>query len=71
MLLHYISLFPAIQSNRANGRVCGIVLRSQLIVILLNSFYEEKKRFWEKEVSIQTFRNVYPRYPSIDVSKAI
>ncbi|XP_053966274.1 H(+)/Cl(-) exchange transporter 7 [Anastrepha ludens] len=62
--------FPVVEdvqdNNRENGRVCGIVLRSQLIVILLNSFYEEKKRFWEKEISIQTFRNVYPRYPSID-----
>ncbi|XP_011196441.2 H(+)/Cl(-) exchange transporter 7 [Zeugodacus cucurbitae] len=62
--------FPVVEdvqgNNRENGRVCGIVLRSQLIVILLNSFYEEKKHFWEKEVSIQTFRNVYPRYPSID-----
>uniref|UniRef100_W8B6A7 Chloride channel protein n=1 Tax=Ceratitis capitata TaxID=7213 RepID=W8B6A7_CERCA len=62
--------FPVVEdvegNNRENGRVCGIVLRSQLIVILLNALYEEKKRFWEKEISIETFRNVYPRYPSID-----
>ncbi|XP_036331562.1 H(+)/Cl(-) exchange transporter 7 isoform X1 [Rhagoletis pomonella] len=62
--------FPVVEdvqgNNRENGRVCGIVLRSQLIVILLNSLYEEKKQFWEKAISIETFRNVYPRYPSID-----
>ncbi|XP_013097267.2 H(+)/Cl(-) exchange transporter 7 [Stomoxys calcitrans] len=62
--------FPVVEdvegNDRSSGRVCGIILRSQLIVILLKSLYEEKKRFWFNETSIQTFRDVYPRYPSID-----
>lgn len=62
--------FPVVEdvqgNDRAHGRVCGIILRSQLIVILLKSLYEEKKQFWEDEVTIQTFRDVYPRYPSIE-----
>uniref|UniRef100_A0A1A9WNW2 Chloride channel protein n=1 Tax=Glossina brevipalpis TaxID=37001 RepID=A0A1A9WNW2_9MUSC len=62
--------FPVVEevreNERSSGRVCGIILRSQLIVILLKKMFEEKKRFWEKEVSIQTFREFYPRFPSIE-----
>ncbi|XP_075165788.1 chloride channel protein 7 [Haematobia irritans] len=62
--------FPVVEdvqgNDRSTGRVCGIILRSQLIVILLKSLYEEKKQFWIGETTIQTFRDVYPRYPSID-----
>ncbi|XP_065368113.1 H(+)/Cl(-) exchange transporter 7 [Calliphora vicina] len=62
--------FPVVEDvdghDRSTGRVCGIILRSQLIVILLKSLYEEKKRFWINDTTIQTFRDVYPRYPSID-----
>ncbi|XP_020805482.1 H(+)/Cl(-) exchange transporter 7 [Drosophila serrata] len=61
--------FPVVDNvigdRRSEGRVCGIILRSQLIVILLKSLYVENKRFWLPETSIQTFRDVYPRYPSI------
>nr|XP_017008425.2 LOW QUALITY PROTEIN: H(+)/Cl(-) exchange transporter 7 [Drosophila takahashii] len=61
--------FPVVDDvqgdRRSEGRVCGIILRSQLIVILLKSLYVENKRFWLPETSIQTFRDVYPRYPSI------
>jgi len=57
-----------LQDRRSEGRVCGIILRSQLIVILLKSLYVENKRFWLPETSIQTFRDVYPRYPSIKVT---
>ncbi|KAH8415913.1 hypothetical protein KR222_003522, partial [Zaprionus bogoriensis] len=62
--------FPVVDNvvddRRSEGRVCGIILRSQLIVILLKSLYVENKRFWQSETSIQTFRDVYPRYPSIE-----
>ncbi|XP_037821319.1 H(+)/Cl(-) exchange transporter 7 [Lucilia sericata] len=62
--------FPVVEdvegNDRSTGRVCGIILRSQLIVILLKSLYEEKKRFWINDTTIQSFRDVYPRYPSID-----
>lgn len=61
--------FPVIdqadEHNRKNGRLRGIVLRSQLVVILKRSLFEETKRFWETEISIETFRNEYPRFPCI------
>lgn len=60
----------ALQDRRSEGRVCGIILRSQLIVILLKSLYVENQRFWQPETTIQTFRDVYPRYPSISVSSS-
>ncbi|XP_037948241.1 H(+)/Cl(-) exchange transporter 7 [Teleopsis dalmanni] len=62
--------FPIVEDvnerERTRGRVSGIILRSQLIVILLKSLYDEKKRFWQKETTIQTFTNLYPRFPSIN-----
>lgn len=57
-----------IEDDRSKGRVRGLILRSQLIIILKNSFYEEKEKFWKNEANIDSFRNEYPRYPSIDVS---
>lgn len=61
--LNYI--FP--QSDRNNGPLKGFILRHQLIVILKNKYFEEKKRFWIDDVSIENFRDEYPRYPSIKV----
>ncbi len=62
--------FPVVDNvdniNRSNGRLRGFILRSQLIVILKNSLFEETKRFWESRVSIEKFRNEYPRYPNIE-----
>lgn len=61
--------FPVVdqvdESNRQNGRLRGLILRSQLVVILKRSLFVETKRFWETEVSIETFRDYYPRYPLI------
>ncbi|XP_055385312.1 H(+)/Cl(-) exchange transporter 7 [Condylostylus longicornis] len=62
--------FPVVEKidgdNRTNGRLCGIILRYQLIVILLQGYFEENRRSWEKVVNIQDFRNYYPRFPSIE-----
>ncbi|EDW09284.1 H(+)/Cl(-) exchange transporter 7 [Drosophila mojavensis] len=67
--------FPVVDDvegdRRSEGRVCGIILRSQLIVILLRSLYVENQRFWQQETTIQTFRDVYPRYPSIQSVKPL
>lgn len=63
-----ISIEFNLQTNRVNGRLCGLILRSQLIVILKRKYFEECKRHWEDRVSIEDFRSEYPRYPSIDVS---
>jgi chloride channel 7 len=61
--------FPVVdevdEGNRSNGRLRGIILRSQLIVILKRSLFEETQNFWNSDVSMETFRNYYPRFPSI------
>jgi len=41
-------------------------LRSQLIVLLKNKVFNEYEEFWEKPLSINIFRNEYPRYPTIE-----
>lgn len=42
-----------------------------MIVILKQKLYLEKSRFWDNEITIETFRNEYPRYKSIDVSSLV
>lgn len=59
---------PGSQGDPSTGRLRGFILRSQLIVILKNSFYDEKQEEWIDDISIDDFRDEYPRYPSIDVS---
>lgn len=41
-------------------------MRSQLIVLLKNKVFNEYEEFWEKPLSINMFRNEYPRYPTIE-----
>lgn len=61
--------FPVVdnvdENDRENGRLRGFILRSQLIVILKRSLYEEKKQFWGRNITIETFRNEYPRFTPI------
>lgn len=48
------------------GRFRGLILRSQLIVLLKNKVFNEYAEFWERPLSIKMFRNEYPRYPTIE-----
>ncbi|KMQ87630.1 h+ cl- exchange transporter 7-like protein [Lasius niger] len=48
------------------GRFRGLILRSQLIVLLKNKVFNEYAEIWEKPLSIKMFRNEYPRYPTIE-----
>ncbi|XP_011346366.1 H(+)/Cl(-) exchange transporter 7 [Ooceraea biroi] len=48
------------------GRFRGLILRSQLIVLLKNKVFNEYEEFWEKPLSIKMFRDEYPRYPTIE-----
>lgn len=61
--------FPVVDhvdsENRRYGRLRGIILRSQLVVIIKKRLFEENKVSWESTVSIETFRSEYPRFPSI------
>ncbi|CAK1595967.1 unnamed protein product [Parnassius mnemosyne] len=49
-------------------RLRGLILRSQLIVLLQNKIYNENANTtWSNlNVDMQMFRNEYPRFPSID-----
>ncbi|XP_065201753.1 H(+)/Cl(-) exchange transporter 7 [Planococcus citri] len=50
---------------RSNGRLRGLILRHQLIIILKNKVFNEVS--WDfNELSVDIFRKQYPRYPSID-----
>uniref|UniRef100_A0A182XYX6 Chloride channel protein n=1 Tax=Anopheles stephensi TaxID=30069 RepID=A0A182XYX6_ANOST len=62
--------FPVVEDgddgSRVNGRLIGLILRSQLVVILKHSYYQESSSFWESTVSIEAFRDAYPRYPAVE-----
>lgn len=64
--------FPIVEDveNRmtGNGRLLGLILRYQLMVIFLNGYYEETQDSWEPELSLDDFRALYPDYPGIEVS---
>lgn len=52
------------------GHLCGLILRSQLVVIIHHRYFVELESIWLQHITIETFRNEYPRYPSIEVSKS-
>ncbi|XP_073982659.1 chloride channel protein 7 [Rhodnius prolixus] len=47
------------------GRLRGLILRSQLIVLLHNKVFVERTEDTDHEVTVKTFRDKYPRYPEI------
>lgn len=60
--------FPVVDLTddlNSNGRIRGLILRSQLIVLLQHRLFNETSEHW-KEVKTDLFRDEYPRYPSID-----
>lgn len=48
------------------GRFRGLILRSQLIVLLQNKIFNEYAETWDKSLDIKIFRKEYPRYPTIE-----
>ncbi|XP_063917267.1 H(+)/Cl(-) exchange transporter 7 [Zophobas morio] len=47
------------------GRIRGLVLRSQLIVILKKKIFNENSDMWD-DINVEIFRDEYPRYPTIE-----
>lgn len=47
------------------GRIRGLILRSQLIVILKRKIFNETSDDWDN-INVSIFRNEYPRYPTIE-----
>jgi chloride channel 7 len=61
------SLYESIRSNRCSGRFRGMILRWQLIVLLKNKVFNEYADDENRSpLTLKDFRDVYPRYPSID-----
>lgn len=53
----------SIQRVKSYGRYRGLILRSQLIVLLNNRIFNETSDKWSsKEVKLKLFRDAYPRY---------
>ncbi|KAK6643015.1 hypothetical protein RUM43_004518 [Polyplax serrata] len=51
----------------SGGRYRGLILRSQLIVLLNNKLFNETLDNWDvDEVDLRIFRNAYPRYKGLD-----
>ncbi|XP_062875096.1 H(+)/Cl(-) exchange transporter 7 [Trichomycterus rosablanca] len=62
--------FPVIVQGTADdepGRLCGLILRSQLIVLLKHKVFVERahSRLHQRKLQLKDFRDAYPRFPPI------
>ncbi|OXA52085.1 H(+)/Cl(-) exchange transporter 7 [Folsomia candida] len=57
---------PMYNDGRTFGKIRGLILRSQLIVMLQHKLYNETAESWShKGYTLKLFRDAYPRYPTI------
>eukprot|EP00092_Neocalanus_flemingeri_P026252 GFUD01028453.1.p1 GENE.GFUD01028453.1~~GFUD01028453.1.p1 ORF type:complete len:759 (+),score=230.31 GFUD01028453.1:82-2358(+) len=52
-------------NGRSFGKLRGLILRSELIVLLQHKIFSELYGEWEGKVDMALFRMAYPRYPDI------
>jgi len=52
-------------NRRTFGKARGLILRSELIVMLQHKIFSELYTEWEGKVDMALFREAYPRYPDI------
>uniref|UniRef100_A0A4W4H2A8 Chloride channel protein n=1 Tax=Electrophorus electricus TaxID=8005 RepID=A0A4W4H2A8_ELEEL len=61
--------FPVIvqASGEQSGKLCGLILRSQLIVLLKHKVFVERahSRLHQRKLQLKDFRDAYPRFPPI------
>ncbi|KAF4520380.1 hypothetical protein B566_EDAN012885 [Ephemera danica] len=61
--------FPIVdvtEQGESSNTICGLILRSQLIVLLQNKIFNETRDRWSVQtINIKLFRDAYPRYPTI------
>uniref|UniRef100_A0AAR2K5T3 Chloride channel protein n=1 Tax=Pygocentrus nattereri TaxID=42514 RepID=A0AAR2K5T3_PYGNA len=62
--------FPVIIQTAASeepGKLCGLILRSQLIVLLKHKVFVERarSRLRQRKLQLKDFRDAYPRFPPI------
>ncbi|XP_036408888.1 H(+)/Cl(-) exchange transporter 7 [Megalops cyprinoides] len=58
---------PRVNENNEPGRLCGLILRSQLIVLLKHKVFVERahSRLKQRRLQLKDFRDAYPRFPPI------
>uniref|UniRef100_A0A1B6HWZ7 Chloride channel protein n=1 Tax=Homalodisca liturata TaxID=320908 RepID=A0A1B6HWZ7_9HEMI len=57
---------PSVDGVKSSGRLRGMILRSQLIVLLQNKLFNVTMEDWESgKIDMKMFRKAYPRYPTI------
>uniref|UniRef100_A0A8C2K1L2 Chloride channel protein n=1 Tax=Cyprinus carpio TaxID=7962 RepID=A0A8C2K1L2_CYPCA len=62
--------FPVVSDTTENdepGKICGLILRSQLIVLLKHKVFVERasSRLSQRKLQLKDFRDAYPRFPPI------
>ncbi|KAM4631702.1 H(+)/Cl(-) exchange transporter 7-like [Discoglossus pictus] len=62
--------FPVVENNGDNSqtpRLCGLILRSQLIVLLKHKVFIERENLSliQRHLKLKDFRDAYPRFPPI------
>uniref|UniRef100_A0A8C9T2U1 Chloride channel protein n=1 Tax=Scleropages formosus TaxID=113540 RepID=A0A8C9T2U1_SCLFO len=59
--------FPIVSDFTTNepGRICGLILRSQLIVLLKHKVFVERAQLKQRKLLLKDFRDAYPRFPPI------
>ncbi|XP_078096540.1 H(+)/Cl(-) exchange transporter 7 [Mustelus asterias] len=64
--------FPVVDENHEPdgdnvGRLCGLILRSQLIVLLKHKVFVERasSNLTQRKLQLKDFRDAYPRFPPI------
>ncbi|XP_028843575.1 H(+)/Cl(-) exchange transporter 7 [Denticeps clupeoides] len=62
--------FPVVVESAASdepGKLCGLILRSQLIVLLKHKVFVERarSRLSQRKLQLKDFRDAYPRFPPI------
>ncbi|XP_072298731.1 H(+)/Cl(-) exchange transporter 7 isoform X2 [Eucyclogobius newberryi] len=62
--------FPVVVQVHGNdepGKLCGLILRSQLIVLLKHKVFVElaRSRLTQRKLQLKDFRDAYPRFPPI------
>uniref|UniRef100_A0A8K9UQX8 Chloride channel protein n=1 Tax=Oncorhynchus mykiss TaxID=8022 RepID=A0A8K9UQX8_ONCMY len=62
--------FPVVVPVAASddlGKICGLILRSQLIVLLKHKVFVElaRSRLTQRKLQLKDFRDAYPRFPPI------
>ncbi|KAJ0000796.1 hypothetical protein NQD34_005816 [Periophthalmus magnuspinnatus] len=62
--------FPVVVESAGNdepGKLCGLILRSQLIVLLKHKVFVElvRSRLTQRKLQLKDFRDAYPRFPPI------